>query len=77
MSKYPKPWSIIPVGPDNWFVVDNDERKLFYISADDNPDGKDKPGEHDGPTILSYADDSDDLLDEIAETFEKPNEKGG
>ena len=75
MSKYPKPWSIIPVGPDNWCVVDNNECKLFYISADDNPDGKDKPGEHDGPTILGYADDSNELEDEIAETFEAKGEK--
>lgn len=70
--KYPKPWSIIPVGPDEWLVVDNDERKLFYISADDNPDGKGKPGEDDGPTILGYADDSEELLEALAEALEKP-----
>jgi hypothetical protein len=69
MSKFPKSWDIVPVGPDEYCVLDADGRKLFYISADDNPDGEGKPGDDDGPTILDYGDDSDELKSKIEEMF--------
>jgi hypothetical protein len=67
--KFPKPWSLEHVGPDEWCVLDADDRKLFYIHADDNPDGEGKPGDGDGPTVLGYGDDGENLLDELVETL--------
>ena len=70
MSQFPKPWRIVPVGPEEYVVYDANDQKLFFIHEDDNPDGDGKPGDHDGPTVLGYHDDEADLLIEIANTFE-------
>lgn len=70
MSKFPKPWQVIPVDPQSFCVLDANNRKLFYIQEDDNPDGEGKPGDDDGPTILGYDEDDDELISEIARIFE-------
>ena len=36
-------------------------------SQDDNPDGNGIPGDKNGPTVLGYGDDDDDLRDQISE----------
>jgi hypothetical protein len=67
--KFPKPWKIEHVGPEDWVVTDANGTKLFHIQSDDNPDGDGDPGDNDGATILGYDEDSDFLLDELTETL--------
>jgi hypothetical protein len=68
--KFPKPWTLERVDPmANYVVTDANGVKLFYVSADDNPDGEGAPGTVDGPTVLEYSDDDDELMEEIEKTF--------
>jgi hypothetical protein len=69
--KFPKPWALHPTGPDEFIVLDAEGCKLFYIKGDEGEPPENDDEEYIPPSVLFYGEDSDALLDEIAEMLER------
>ena len=41
MIPFPAPWHLVETGPEEWVVLDADDRKLFYIKCDEGQDTDD------------------------------------
>lgn len=69
--RFPLPWRLEQTGPADFAVLDKDNRKLFYVVADQDGSGEDpdaQPGDLEGPTLLGSDDDADEtILNELEE----------